>query len=103
MIGIYDCFGYGPGYDVPFEERYRLIKRAGFDCVMLGGATSSAAGPVIRRTPASPRTRDCGLRTSTRPFTSRTACPWTISPAKAFIKATCNASETARPTAFRRW
>lgn len=35
MIGIYDCFGYGPGFDVPFEERYRLIKNAGFDCVML--------------------------------------------------------------------
>ncbi len=35
MIGIYDCFGYGAGYDVPFEERYKLIKRAGFDCVML--------------------------------------------------------------------
>ena len=33
MIGIYDCFGYGAGYDVPFEERYKLIKRAGFDCV----------------------------------------------------------------------
>jgi len=35
MIGIYDCFGYGRGYDVSFEERYRLIKEAGFDCVML--------------------------------------------------------------------
>lgn len=35
MTGIYDCFGYGPGYDVPFDERYRLIKAAGFDCVML--------------------------------------------------------------------
>ena len=35
MTGIYDCFGYGPGYDVPFRERYRLIKDAGFDCVML--------------------------------------------------------------------
>ena len=35
MTGIYDCFGYGPGYDVPFTERYRLIKDAGFDCVML--------------------------------------------------------------------
>ncbi len=35
MIGIYDCFGYGTGYDVSFEERYRLIKEAGFDCVML--------------------------------------------------------------------
>ncbi len=35
MIGIYDCFGYGLDYDVPFEERYKLIKTAGFDCVML--------------------------------------------------------------------
>jgi len=35
MIGIYDCFGYGKGYEVSFEERYRLIKAAGFDCVML--------------------------------------------------------------------
>lgn len=35
MTGIYDCFGYGAGYDVPFEERYRLIRSAGFDSVML--------------------------------------------------------------------
>lgn len=35
LIGIYDCFGYGVGYDVPFQERYKLIKKAGFDCVML--------------------------------------------------------------------
>src|SRR5574344_1255389 len=35
MLGIYDCFGYGTGYDVTFEERYQLIKKAGFDCVML--------------------------------------------------------------------
>lgn len=35
MIGIYDCFGYGTGYEVSFEERYKLIKNAGFDCVML--------------------------------------------------------------------
>lgn len=35
VIGIYDCFGYGLGYEVSFEERYRLIKNAGFDCVML--------------------------------------------------------------------
>ena len=35
MIGIYDCFGYGDGYDVSFEERYQLIKEAGFDCVIL--------------------------------------------------------------------
>lgn len=31
MLGIYDCFG----YNVPFAERYKLIKNAGFDCVML--------------------------------------------------------------------
>lgn len=31
MIGIYDCFG----YSVPFTERYKLIKNAGFDSVML--------------------------------------------------------------------
>ena len=31
MIGIYDCFG----YNVPFQERYKLIKAAGFDSVML--------------------------------------------------------------------
>lgn len=35
MIGIYDCFGYGKGYDILFEDRYKLIKEAGFDCVML--------------------------------------------------------------------
>lgn len=35
MTGIYDCFGYGPGYDVPFGERYKLIRESGFDCVML--------------------------------------------------------------------
>lgn len=35
MLGIYDCFGYGPGYDVYFEDRYQLIRNAGFDCVML--------------------------------------------------------------------
>ncbi len=23
MIGIYDCFGYGSGYAVSFEERHR--------------------------------------------------------------------------------
>ncbi|HCI24697.1 MAG TPA: xylose isomerase, partial [Lachnospiraceae bacterium] len=27
MIGIYDCFGYGSGYDVSFEERYKLIRK----------------------------------------------------------------------------
>ncbi|MBR6748260.1 MAG: sugar phosphate isomerase/epimerase [Clostridia bacterium] len=35
MVGIYDCFGYGSGYDVSFQERYRLIKETGFDSVML--------------------------------------------------------------------
>lgn len=31
MVGIYDCFG----YDVPFPDRFRYIKDAGFDSVML--------------------------------------------------------------------
>lgn len=31
MISIYDWFG----YELPFEERYRFIKKAGFDGVML--------------------------------------------------------------------
>ncbi|GLG04572.1 hypothetical protein ACI3DN_03895 [Sellimonas catena] len=35
MVGIYDCFGYGGSFDVSFEDRYKLIKWAGFDCVML--------------------------------------------------------------------
>ena len=35
MTGIYDCFGYGFGYDVSFSERYKIIKDCGFDCVML--------------------------------------------------------------------
>ncbi len=35
MTGVYDCFGYGPGFDVPFNERYKFIRDAGFDCVML--------------------------------------------------------------------
>ncbi len=35
MTGIYDCFGYGGSYDIPFEQRYKLIKEAGFDSVML--------------------------------------------------------------------
>ncbi len=35
MVGIYDCFGYGGSYDISFEQRYKLIKEAGFDSVML--------------------------------------------------------------------
>ena len=30
MTGIYDCFGYGSGYDVSFEERYKLIRKSKF-------------------------------------------------------------------------
>ena len=30
MTGIYDCFGYGSGYDVSFEERYKLIRKSEF-------------------------------------------------------------------------
>lgn len=44
MIGIYDCFG----YDVPFSERYRLIKGAGFDCVMLWWSDKFGRGAGYR-------------------------------------------------------
>lgn len=49
MIGIYDCFGYGPGYDVSFDERYKLIKRAGFDCVMLWWSDKFGRGPGYQK------------------------------------------------------
>lgn len=26
MVGIYDCFGYGGSFDVPFEERIQINK-----------------------------------------------------------------------------
>lgn len=44
MIGIYDCFG----YDVPFSERYKLIKDAGFDCVMLWWSDKFGRGAGYR-------------------------------------------------------
>ena len=49
MLGIYDCFGYGTGYNVPFDERYKLIKQAGFDCVMLWWSDAFGRGPEYRR------------------------------------------------------
>lgn len=48
MIGIYDSFGYGEGYDVSFEERYRLIKNAGFECVMLWWSDKFGRGDSYR-------------------------------------------------------
>lgn len=44
MIGIYDCFG----YDLPFSERYKLIKNAGFDCVMLWWSDKFGRGAGYR-------------------------------------------------------
>ncbi|MDE6133877.1 MAG: sugar phosphate isomerase/epimerase [Oscillospiraceae bacterium] len=44
MIGIYDCFG----YDVPFSERYKLIKESGFDCVMLWWSDKFGRGSGYR-------------------------------------------------------
>ncbi len=55
MIGIYDCFGYGSGYDVPFDERYRLIKQAGFDCVMLWWSDKFGRGDGYRNDAQSAR------------------------------------------------
>ncbi len=51
MIGIYDCFGYGAGYDVPFDIRYKLIKGAGFDCVMLWWSDQFGRGAGYQRDP----------------------------------------------------
>ncbi len=49
MIGIYDCFGYGGSYNVPFGERYKLIKSAGFDCVMLWWSDKFGRGMEFRQ------------------------------------------------------
>ena len=49
MTGIYDCFGYGEGYDVPFPERYRLIREAGFDGVMLWWSDRFGRGEGYRQ------------------------------------------------------
>ena len=49
MTGIYDCFGYGSGYDVSFEERYKLIRKSGFDCVMLWWSNQFGRETVIKR------------------------------------------------------
>ncbi len=46
MIGKYDCLGYSKGYNVTFEERYKLIKNAGFDCVMLWWTNKFGRGKV---------------------------------------------------------
>ena len=59
MTGIYDCFGYGPGYDVPFAERYRLIKEAGFDCVMLWWSDKFGRGEGFEKD--ADLARDAGL------------------------------------------
>lgn len=49
MIGIYDCFGYGTGYDALFEERYRMIKASGFECVMLWWSDKFGRGDGYRK------------------------------------------------------
>ena len=49
MTGIYDCFGYGEGYDVPFPERCRLIRAAGFDSVMLWWSDRFGRGEGYRQ------------------------------------------------------
>lgn len=48
MLGIYDCFGYGGSYDVDFATRYKLIKSAGFDCVMLWWSDKFGRGMGFR-------------------------------------------------------
>ncbi|MBQ7057975.1 MAG: sugar phosphate isomerase/epimerase [Firmicutes bacterium] len=60
MTGIYDCFGYGPGYDVSFKERYKLIKDVGFDCVMLWWSDKFGRGKGYQKD--ADLARDAGLR-----------------------------------------
>ena len=60
MIGIYDCFGYGPGYDVPFKERYELIRESGFDCVMLWWSDQFGRGEGYEKD--ADLARDAGLQ-----------------------------------------
>ncbi len=60
VTGIYDCFGYGPGYDVPFRERYRLIREAGFECVMLWWSDRFGRGAGYEAD--ADLARDAGLR-----------------------------------------
>lgn len=60
MTGIYDCFGYGPGFDVPFRERYRLIRDAGFDGVMLWWSDRFGRGRGYRKD--ADWAREAGLR-----------------------------------------
>ncbi|MDO4944646.1 MAG: hypothetical protein Q4E74_05540 [Ruminococcus sp.] len=45
MISIYDWFG----YDVPIQERYKLIKEAGFDGVLLWWSDGFGRGEDYRR------------------------------------------------------
>lgn len=60
MTGIYDCFGYGLGYDVSFAKRYKLIKDAGFDCVMLWWSDRFGRGEGYEKDAG--LARDAGLR-----------------------------------------
>ncbi len=60
MTGIYDCFGYGGSYDVAFDVRYRLIKNAGFDCVMLWWSDKFGRGEGYQRDAM--LARDAGLK-----------------------------------------
>lgn len=60
MTGIYDCFGYGQGYEVSFSERYKLIKDAGFDCVMLWWSDRFGRGEGYEKD--ADLARDAGLR-----------------------------------------
>lgn len=55
MISIYNAFGYA----IDWQERYRLIKAAGFDGVMLWWSDGFGRGPGYREDPE--RARNAGL------------------------------------------
>ena len=69
MTSIYNAFGYA----IDWQERYRLIRAAGFDGVMLWWSDGFGRGPGYREDPE--RARNAGLVVSTRRCSGRTICP----------------------------
>ncbi len=60
MKGISDCFGYGSRFDVPFSERYRLLRDAGLECVLLWWSDWFGRGEGYEKD--ADLARDAGLR-----------------------------------------
>lgn len=103
MTGIYDCFGYGEEYDVPFPERYRLIRAAGFDCVMLWWSDRFGRGEGYRQDVR--YALDAGLVVENLHAPVHQQHDLSRAPCRAgrFTPSTGDVWRTARPRAFPRW